>query len=354
MAPSFVDSPFSGLLCVEDNNSVFLFDDNESPRAVDSSDAAWHRQGSGFDDAGEGEHGQLSEREMLLSEEGLGGLLEKESQYMPDCEYVNRLRSGDLDIGARKEAVDWIREVHAHFRFGPLSAYLSIGYFDRFLSAYELPKGKAWMTQLLAVACLSLAAKLEEIEIPLPLDLQADESKYIFEARTVERMELLVLSKLSWRMQAVTPFSFVDHFLRKINGDKMPTRATILKSIQIISSTIEVIEFLEFKPSDIAAAAAAISVEGESRTVDTTKAVLILSQHVEKERVLKCIGLIHDLVLTGCSTEGAATTTSVPQSPIGVLDASCLSYRSEETACGSCNDSSHHNTPQTKRTKLDR
>jgi len=36
----------------------------------------------------------------------------------------------------------------------------------------DVQKGKAWMMQLLAVACLSLAAKLEETEVPLSLDLQ--------------------------------------------------------------------------------------------------------------------------------------------------------------------------------------
>jgi cyclin D1/2/4 len=31
---------------------------------------------------------------------------------------------------------------------------------------------KAWMTQLLSVACLSLAAKMEETSVPQSLDLQ--------------------------------------------------------------------------------------------------------------------------------------------------------------------------------------
>lgn len=35
-----------------------------------------------------------------------------------------------------------------------------------------LQKGKAWMMQLLAVACVSLAAKMDETEVPLCLDLQ--------------------------------------------------------------------------------------------------------------------------------------------------------------------------------------
>ena len=35
-----------------------------------------------------------------------------------------------------------------------------------------LQKGKAWMTQLLSVACFSIAAKIEETDAPLILDLQ--------------------------------------------------------------------------------------------------------------------------------------------------------------------------------------
>lgn len=35
-----------------------------------------------------------------------------------------------------------------------------------------MQNGKAWTMQLLAVACLLLAAKMEEIDVPLSLDLQ--------------------------------------------------------------------------------------------------------------------------------------------------------------------------------------
>jgi len=31
------------------------------------------------------------------------------------------------------------QQVHAHFGFGPICAYLSVNYLDRFLSAYEVP-----------------------------------------------------------------------------------------------------------------------------------------------------------------------------------------------------------------------
>lgn len=40
----------------------------------------------------------------------------------------------------------------------------------------DLQKGIVWMMQLLAVACLSLAAKMEETEVPVSLDLQVSTS----------------------------------------------------------------------------------------------------------------------------------------------------------------------------------
>ncbi|KAI8017255.1 Cyclin-D3-1 [Camellia lanceoleosa] len=44
--------------------------------------------------------------------------------------------------------------------------------------------------QLVAVACLSLAAKVEETQVPFLLDFQVEESKFIIEAKTIQRMEL--------------------------------------------------------------------------------------------------------------------------------------------------------------------
>lgn len=60
-------------------------------------------------------------------------------------------------------------------------------------------------------------------------------------------------------------------------------------------------------------------------------------------RVLKCLELIKDLSLMSASANVAgALAPSVPQSPVGVLDAACLSYKSDELTVGSCANSSHN------------
>ncbi|KAK8692387.1 hypothetical protein V6N13_075849 [Hibiscus sabdariffa] len=336
MAPSF-----SNLLCAEDNFSVFGDDGDYfgggGERATPWNHSFYRNSNQNRVFNGVGEDGLPTQ-----GEEYVALMLEKEEQHLPNADYLNRLQSGDLDPAARKEAVDFIGNVCAHFSFGPLCEYLSISYLDRFLSAYELPKEKAWTMQLLAVACVSLAAKMEEIEVPMLLDLQVGGSKFMFEAITIQRMELLVLSTLSWRMQAITPFSYIDYFLYKLNDDKFPPRSSILRSTQLISTTIKGFDLLEFKPSEIAAAVA-ISVA----TVDTEKAMSFLTQHVQKERVIKCVGVMHDI----------GPGPSVPHSPIGVLDVPCLSYKSDEAMAESDANSSHshsHSSPGTKRRKLNR
>ncbi|KAE8657002.1 Cyclin-D4-1 [Hibiscus syriacus] len=318
MAPNF-DCAFSSLLC-EEEEKLSIFDDCFG-KVGEFGATAWNHRFY---------RNSNQNRVELPSEECMGLMVEKEHQHFPNANYLKRLQSGDLDPAARREAIDFIRKVRGHFSFGPLCEYLSINYLDRFLSAYELPKGKAWTMQLLGVACVSLAAKMEETQVPLLLDLQVGECKFVFEARTIQRMELLVLSTLSWKMQAITPFSFVDYFLYKLNDDKIPPRSSVLRSIQLISTTITGIELLEFKPSEIAAAVA-ISVA----TVDTEKALSFLTLHVQKERVIKCM---HEMSLVGVNN-----ATVPPKSPIGVLDAACLSYKSDEPK-----------SPGTKRRKLNR
>lgn len=42
-------------------------------------------------------------------------------------------------------------------------------------------------------------------------------SKYVFESKTIMKMELLVLSSLDWKMNPVTPVAFFDYFMRRLS-----------------------------------------------------------------------------------------------------------------------------------------
>ncbi|VAI18508.1 unnamed protein product [Triticum turgidum subsp. durum] len=195
---------------------------------------------------------------------------------------------------------------------------------DRFLSLYQIPEGKAWMTQLLSVACLSLAAKMDETSVPQSIDLQvAVDARYVFEAKTIQRMELLVLSTLKWRMQAVTPFSHLDYFLHQLSGGNAPSRQAVRDATELILCISRGTSCLEFRPSEIAATVAA-AVAGEEPAAHKPACCT----HVDKERVLSC----HEAMIqaTGAAVPPPKTAglmgsayspaMSAPRSPTGVLD----------------------------------
>lgn len=335
------------LLCSEDNHSIFGCDeedDEEEEVEMHWSDWFPHQKSCEI-------YRDFLMSFPLLTEECVLLLLQREGDHLPRDDYAKRLMNGSLDVSVRTDAVGWLLKVHSFYNFGPLSSYLSVNYLDRFLSSYELPQGKAWMTQLISVACLSLAAKVEETEVPLLLDLQVGEAKFVFEARTIKRMELLLLSTLKWRMHAVTPFSFIDYFLHEINGGNSPSRQSISRSVELILFTIRGVGFLAFKPSEIAAAAA-LSAMSEARVLDVEMGVSRFC-NVDKEKVLTCYEVMQEGIVMSSSPlkNGGSSVAPEPQSPIGVLDAACLSYKTDEMNSES-QPSSRLLSPAMKRRKI--
>lgn len=63
---------------------------------------------------------------------------------------------------------------------------------------------------MLSIASLSLAAKMEECEVPSLFEYGEDE--YVFDGNVIQRMELLVLNTLEWKMSCITPFTYLNYF----------------------------------------------------------------------------------------------------------------------------------------------
>lgn len=78
-------------------------------------------------------------------------------------------------------------------------------------------KKRAAFVRVISVACLLLAAKMEEMNRP-PL------SQYTrrFQGRNIKRMEILVLVVLKWEMNLITPFAFLDNFIAKLCQESPP------------------------------------------------------------------------------------------------------------------------------------
>uniref|UniRef100_A0A7N0T7B3 Uncharacterized protein n=1 Tax=Kalanchoe fedtschenkoi TaxID=63787 RepID=A0A7N0T7B3_KALFE len=233
-------------------------------------------------------------------EESVMGLVKDEKRCVLGWEYASRLESEPQEASAREESIAWIRKVAAFYGFQPLTAYLSISYLDRFLSALQFPETNGWPYQLLSVACLSLAAKMEELLVPSLIDLQMEGvvTKNIFEPKTVQRMELLVLSVMGWRLRSITPFNFLAFFAYKLDPNGRYCDFLSSQASDIILAAVSDARILQYRPSCIAAAAilsVANIIQGLSH-VDSEIAEL-WCDGLSGEKIIACCGILQDAVL---------------------------------------------------------
>ncbi|OAY35511.1 cyclin-D3-2 [Manihot esculenta] len=270
----------------------------------------------------------LLEQDLFWEDDELCTLLskEKESHFCFD----NVVSDGSLMV-VRKEAIDWVLRVKAHYGFTALTGVLAVNYFDRFISTLKFPTDKPWMSQLASVACLSLAAKVEETQVPLLLDLQVEESKYVFEAKTIKRMELLVLSTLQWRMNPVTPISFFDHIIRRLGLKNHLHWEFLRRCERLLLSVIADSRFMSYLPSTLATAAMLhVIKEVEPCNRVNYQHELMSVINISENKVNECYKLISEL----SGSENRSCKRKYPLtsgSPSGVIDA----YFS----CGSSNES---------------
>ncbi|ONK70316.1 uncharacterized protein A4U43_C05F32470 [Asparagus officinalis] len=235
-------------------------------------------------------------------------------------------------LSARGEAVQWIKTASARFGFNALTVILAVNYLDRcFLcsAGLRLQQDKPWMKQLSAVACLSLAAKVEETRVPFLLDLQIPPAEevitgFVFESKTVRRMELLVLSTLGWRMNPVTALSFIQCMLPNLKKTCGYNAVGILRSCELVLlSVLSDWRWVQFPPSVWAAAS---MMQALGLHLDSVQHIMDLLQ-VSKERVEECHKLIVELVEVGKKRKSCYLDPPSPNEVIG----SCFSYESSSS-----------------------
>ncbi|XP_052881478.1 cyclin-D1-1-like isoform X1 [Gossypium arboreum] len=292
-------------------------------------------------------------------ENAISRLIDSESHHMPLPDYLRRCQDRYVDVISRQDSINWMLKVHAHYHFSPVTAFLSVNYFDRYLSSYSLPQANGWPFQLLSVACLSLAAKMEEPQVPLLLDLQVFEPRFVFEPKTIQRMELRVMAALNWRLCSVTPFDYLHYFISKLpscstrlpdsfssivaassdlilnttrgNTSNLYKRKSrfLLKFVKLLFLVFTVLDFLRFAPSTMAAAAL-LCATGDS--LECPACDVFFHESVNREMVRSCHQLMDEYLVDTCPSTRfkelrVEQPSTAPPSPVGVLDAA---------ACSSC------------------
>ncbi|XP_010464289.1 PREDICTED: cyclin-D3-2-like [Camelina sativa] len=287
----------------------------------------------------------------LWDDDELMSLISKEKETNP-CFGGDEILDG-FWVSCRKEALDWFFRVNSHHGFTSSTAILAVNYFDRFMTTIKLQtdNNKPWMSQLVAVACLSLAAKVEEIHVPLLFDLQVEEARYVFEAKTIQRMELLVLSTLQWRMHPVTPISFFDHFIRRFGSECHQQLDFFGKCERLLISVVADTRFMSYVPSVIATAIM-IYVIKDLKPCDEVEyqSQLLTLLKVDQNEVNEC----YELLLEHNPSKKRKMNWPDQDSPSGVFDFDDSSNGSWGVSTSSVSSSSSASSPESllKRRKV--
>ncbi|XP_059631147.1 cyclin-D5-1-like [Cornus florida] len=195
---------------------------------------------------------------------------------------------------ARLDAITWILNTRALFRFRFQTAYLSVTYFDQFLSRRVIDSEKSWAIRLLSVACLSLAAKMEECRVPALSEFPVED--YSFESRVIQRMELLVLNTLEWKMGSITPFAYIHCFITKLCKDSLP-KNIVSKIVQLILALMRDVNLMDHRPSVIAGAATMVALDQKltRQTLECQINALSPTPFLEIEDVFYCYNRMLEL-----------------------------------------------------------
>ncbi|KAL5581884.1 hypothetical protein UlMin_014326 [Ulmus minor] len=262
-----------------------------------------------------------------LHSDSLAFLFLVESDHMPSEDYFTNLQPGDFDIFFRREAIASISQFSCNF--DPLLSYLAVNYLDRFMSCHEMLQPKQWVIKILAISCVSLAAKMNKTEFSLT-DFQGD-GGIIFDAQTIGRMEAVILGALKWRMRSITPFSFISFFLSFFKLQDPPLKQALkARAIEIIFKSQNDVKLLAFKPS-IIAASALLSASHELFPLQypSFKKALSNCSYVNKEIMSQCYNTMQAIVLEEYETLFEVVSSSI--TPVNVLDQQYSSSESGKT-----------------------
>jgi G2/mitotic-specific cyclin 1/2 len=168
-----------------------------------------------------------------------------ESKSMPNPNYIDTQH--EIKWPMRAILVDWLIDVHAKFALLPETLFLAINIVDRFLSLRVVSLAKL---QLVGITAMFVAAKYEEIMAPsVTAFIYMSDGGYSVEE--VLKAERYLMGVLEFDLSFPNPLNF----LRRISKADDYDLATRTVSKYLMEIPLLDHRFLQYRPSQIAAAA---------------------------------------------------------------------------------------------------
>lgn len=115
-----------------------------------------------------------------------------------------------ISVTKQRRAIifDWLVELHTGYSLQPETLFLAFNLFDRFLYFCNVEKRQI---QLLALTCMFIACKYEEVHVPLLSDLlYLTKSQY--SRSDVFKLEKVILRSLDFELLIVNPYTLLLRF----------------------------------------------------------------------------------------------------------------------------------------------
>lgn len=107
--------------------------------------------------------------------------------------------------------VDWLSDNGEDLNLAKTTVHTGIAYMEYVLQTVYIPKNR-W--QLLALCCLNIAAKYEEMEESVPtLDTYSDIIHQPISTELMREWEVFVMNRLSWQLRMATPLHVAKYIL---------------------------------------------------------------------------------------------------------------------------------------------
>ncbi|TYG95159.1 hypothetical protein ES288_A11G246100v1 [Gossypium darwinii] len=238
------------------------------------------------------------------------------SVYFKSCfvsdnedEYIEMLVQREIEIGFKTSA---------SFSDSKLKSWLECARLDAIQWMFN--DGKLWAIRLLSVTCLSLAAKMEECSAPAFSEFPIQD--YQFENKTIQKMELLVLTTLEWKMSSITPFAYLDYFIHKFYGEYRP-KGLVSKIMQLIMSMIKEISLVDHRPSIIAAAAVLAAYDSRltRKSIDLNVDFISFWGTLENEHIFWSYNMMQEIEMRKSKTPTSVISSNYSSVTYSSLDA---------------------------------
>ncbi|XP_031377622.1 putative cyclin-D7-1 [Punica granatum] len=268
--------------------------------------------------------------------------LDKETSYMPKAPgFAAVVESNDLTV-LRFRVTQWLMKSKSRLRLSYGTLFLAVNYFDRFISACKCQEWKDWMVKLLSVACLSVASKSFETFTSFPLhEIQMEGLDHAFQPSTIQRMELILLRALEWRISSITPYTYVELLMWNLsNSFLLPNhlheelRGRVHELLLLAVSDIQL---TEFRPSVLAVSAMRYGLQevlASLSDIHPTHFTKFIDQD-QKENLKRCNRLMEERLKNHSFdpvilTSSHSTFNCSPLSPVTVLSTEGISIGYDE------------------------